>query len=499
MASIESLSHLVNSLSKAEKRYFALFCDLQGGDKVYFKLYQMLELKKNNVEEINTDFAVHYPHAVCETARKHLYKMILKSLRSFEPNHSIENKLLNLICNIKILFNKGLIELCFKEIEKGKKLALTNEKFSYFLLVARLELQYLTKLRFTDHTEHELISKQEKINDVLHRELWINRHTSLFEILSFRYTKHGATRTVQENNRLNDLLLEEFQIISNRQFNSIESRKLHLHFQSTYFMMIGNYTQSLKLFYQLNDLFHKHPGLLIDAPLYYIYVVNGILTDLRYMKKHDEMNYFLDSLKGLMLKSENLNEFIDQLVFQHQLARLIDLGRFETGIDLINEHKPLINNSAKTAPPNANATLNLLIAVNYFGLQNYRKALQYINQVFHFPHKYISDHIYILGRVIKLVLHYELGDEEFLQYEMRSAERKLKADKKLYKVEKLTLAFIRKSLRARYSRKVLVQYNEELSALINDPYKQQLLRWFDFNFLDRGKTQEANTCGSNQQ
>ncbi len=494
MASLESLSRLVNSLSKAEKRYFALFSDLQGGDKVYFKLYQLLDLKKNSIEEINTEFAVYYPQAVCETARKHLYKLILKSLRSFESNRSVENKLLNIIYNIKILFNKGLIELCFKEIEKGKNQALLNEKFSYFLIIARLELQYLTKLQFTSHTENELISKQEQINDVLHRELWINRHSSLFEILSFRYTQHGATRTERENILLNDLLLEEFQIISNKQFNSLESRKLHLHFQSTYFMMIGNYTESLKLFYQLNNLFHEYPNLLSDAPLYYIYMVNGILTDLRYMQKYDEMNYFLDSLKAIKLKSENVNEFIDQLLFQHQLARLIDLGQFGNGMDLINAHKQVINNSAKTAPPNSNATLNLLIAVNYFGLQNYRAALQHINHVFNIPHKYVSDHLYILARVIKLILHFELGDEEFLQYEMRSAERKLKAEKKLYKAEKLTLSFIRKSLRTGHSKKVLLQYNKELSALKDDPYEQQLLRWFDLISWTEAKLKKQKFC-----
>jgi hypothetical protein len=479
MASFESLSRLINSLSKAEKRYFSLFCDLQSGDKVYFKLYQLLELRKNSIEEINAEFAVQYPQAVCETARKHLYRMVLKSLRSFESNRSIENKLLNMIYNIKILFNKGLIDLCIKEIDKGKNLALINEKFSYFLIIARMELQYLTKLQFSGHSENELIAKQEKINEVLHQELWINRHSSLFEILSFRYVRHGAPRTNKENNLLNDLLLEEFRITSNKNFNSLESRKLHLHFQSTYFMMIGNHIESLKLFYQLNDLFHENPTLLPDSPLYYIYVVNGILTDLRYMQKYDEMNYFLDSLKAIKLKSENLNEFIDQLIFQHKIARLIDLGEFKTGALLIDQHKYLINNSAKSAPPNFNASLNLLIAINFFGLQDYRPALQYVNSVSNLPHKYISDHIYILARIIKLILHFELGDEEFLQYEMRSAERKLKADKKLYKVEKLTLTFIRKSLLTRHAKKVLLQYYEEISGLKNDPYEQQLLKWFD--------------------
>ncbi|MDQ3291862.1 MAG: hypothetical protein M3Q05_11300, partial [Bacteroidota bacterium] len=299
MSSFTALQALVHSLSKAEKRYFKLFCDLQTGNKIYFTLYQLLDKKDFSPEEIMRIMSEKYPEAVIETARKHLYRMLMKSLRSFESDKAIENRLMQRIQDIKILFNKGLLEMCFGELERAMELALKYEKFSYYLILARLELQYLTLLEFPDTDENALITKQEKINQVLNQEQWINRHFTLDEILLHRYLHNGPVRCQQEINKLNDLLLEEFQVVSNKHHNSVLSKKLHLHFQSTYFLMTGNPQESLHLFYQSLTLFKEHPHLQLDSPLYYIFLITGILTNLHSMRQHREMPYFIDCLRNM--------------------------------------------------------------------------------------------------------------------------------------------------------------------------------------------------------
>jgi len=443
MTSFAALHALIQSLSKAEKRYFKLFCDLQTGNKIYVALYQLLE-KEKNLHAIMTVMSQQYPAAIIETARKHLYRTLMKSLRSFESDKAIENRLMQRIQDVKILFNKGLLELCFGELERAMELALKYEKFAYYLILGRLELQYLTLLEFPDTDENALVTKQEKLHQVLHQEQWINRHSTLDEVLLHRYLHCGLTRNQQEINKLVDLLLEEFQIISNKHHHSVLSQKLHLHFQSTYFLMTGNHQESLRLYYQLLSLFQEHPHLLLDSPLYYIYLINGILTDLRSMRQYNDMPFFITCLQKIEPASESLGYFIQHLVYLHRLALLLDLGEYQQGEALMQVYTKEISSKAKVIPPNSDAIIHLLMALVYFGLQQFNTALQQVNYVLHKPREYVSQPVYTLCRMLRLIIQVELKNDDYLHYELRSMERKLKADEKLFKTEKLTIHFLKK-------------------------------------------------------
>ena len=479
MATTESLIQIVASLTKAEKRYFSLFANLQVGDKVYWRLYEIIEKHKNKLTDIPEALAKHFPDAILETARKHLYKMLMKSMRNFESNKSIESKLFEKINNVKILFNKGLIDLCFEELERAKNHALKQDNSTCFLILAKLELEYYTLLQFPGVEEEGLVAKQEKINNILHQELYLNNHSSLYQILSFRYSQNGITRSKKENDQLNDLLLEEFRIISNKHYNSIESEKLHLYFQSTYLMMVGNYTESLNLFYQLNLLLNQNVALLSGYPMQYIYLIHGILTNLRQMQKYDDMLIFIDNVKQLKVTSESLRIFIDHVINQHLLARYIDLGKFDEANTLIEKYNCNMNAGINSVPPDFKATMNLLIAINYFSLNQFRIALQYIKDTLNTPSRFISYHIYVLSRLLKVIIHIELKDIDYLKHEIRSMERKLKAKQKLFAIEKITLSFIKKNLNYNFSIADYRQYAQDLTELSLNPFEAHILKWLD--------------------
>jgi hypothetical protein len=85
------------------------------------------------------------------------------------------------------------------------------------------------------------------------------------------------------------LLLEEHQVSTTKRYASFESSKLHLLFQSTTFLMTGHYEESLKLFSDLSRLFDQHKPLWADQPLYYTYLVSGIVTGLKTTHQYETM------------------------------------------------------------------------------------------------------------------------------------------------------------------------------------------------------------------
>ena len=479
MANILYLFGLVKSLSKSEKRYFKMSARLQEGDKVFMNLFDIIDNEKKGIDNIKLKLKKSFPKAAFEPACTHLYKAIMRSLKSFTAEKSIENKLLNIISDVRILFDKGILKLCFAELERGKKLAIKHERYFLFLQLARTELHYITTLEFSHINEADLIKRQEKITDILYSELFINKHSSLFEILYHRFHDQGVMRSDQEIEKLNDLVLEEFQVNANERYHSFQSDKLHLHFQSLYFLMTGNPEQSLKEFYQLNKLFEENTSRWEDEPVYYIYLLHGITTSLRWMKKYEDMHFFINRLKMIKTAVSSLEVLLHHLIYQHELAIALDLRKFNEGLLLIHEYEKQIVNAP---PPNVFATTQLQISLIYFALHDFRKALLYINNALQIGEAVISHQVYGLCRLISLIIHIELKNDDHLIYSIRSTERKFKTEKKLYQVEKLTIDFARKWIhtKAINKKEILSNYYKELLKLTENRYENQFLKSFNF-------------------
>ena len=109
------LFDLIKSLSKSEKRFFKLQSSLQSGDKNYVRLFDCIDrMEEYDEEQIKKlfkgeKFIKHLP-----SEKNHLYKLILKSLRSYYSDTSVSSMLKQEIKNIEILYNKALFDECNK-------------------------------------------------------------------------------------------------------------------------------------------------------------------------------------------------------------------------------------------------------------------------------------------------------------------------------------------------------------------------------------------------
>ena len=88
------LFSLVQSLTKSEKRFFKLNSSLQAGDKNYLKLFDYIEKQSSyNEEELKKYFEKERFIQHLPSEKNHLYKLILKSLRSYYSDQSVKSQL----------------------------------------------------------------------------------------------------------------------------------------------------------------------------------------------------------------------------------------------------------------------------------------------------------------------------------------------------------------------------------------------------------------------
>ncbi|WP_221393714.1 hypothetical protein [Dyadobacter sp. NIV53] len=462
---------LVQSLTKSEKRYFRLSISLQQGDKAYLRLFDCLEQYVQFNEKIKTEVADLFPGATLEPARKHLYHVLMKSLRQYEADKSIEVRLMNLIQDSQILYNRGLICASFEELEKAKRLAMKHEKFIFYILAARQELQFILRQHFIKWDESKLIEKQEKIRELLEHECTVQQHASLYEVLLLRYWKMGVVRSLRETVRLNDLLLEEHQVLNTQRLNSFESQQLHLHFQSAYFLMTGDAQGSLSVLYELDNLFQNNTELWLDKPVYYNHVLNNILETLRRTEQYDKMEYFLGRLESLSTPSEGHRLSIKYQVLEHRLHSAVNQGFHHQALIIFNQENQGLERDLPNLPLQIEVQLRLTIARIHYYLCDYSQALLCINHILNQPTSSLSSLLYISCRLMKLMIHVALDDRDYLFYEIRSIERKLKGGKAWYRVEQLFLTLLKKWLKYKPLKSVAAQSLQ----LLDDSYERQLM------------------------
>src|SRR5690606_8884296 len=340
MYSIEHLFSLVKSMTKSEKRHFRLTSDLQQGEKSYMALYDILEAANAFDDDLEATLKKRFRGSSIEPARKHLYQVLIKSLRQFNSHQDVELKLMTWLQDSRILYYKGLLSLSLEQLIKVKRVALAHEKYMYFILAARQELQYLVRSQFGGVSEDELIEKQEALKTFLEQENSSIRHAMLYEVLLFRYWKDGIVRSQEDVTRLNDLLLEEYQVLNTHKIQSFDSQQLHLHFQSIYFTMIGDPEGGLTVFRDLDHLFQRHPHLWENSPLYYVHLLGGILQDLRSIERYDEMPYYLERLRSSNQNSTGLALIIKYMIFEFELQSFIDQKNTEEAVGLIGVFRP---------------------------------------------------------------------------------------------------------------------------------------------------------------
>src|SRR5215207_9441723 len=103
MAKKGNLFLLIKSLSKSEKRYFKLFVANGKSDANYLQLFEAMDRQEQFDEEaIRKKFKGKAFASQLHVAKIYLSELILKSLRNYHANDSVNGQILDLIRDTEI-------------------------------------------------------------------------------------------------------------------------------------------------------------------------------------------------------------------------------------------------------------------------------------------------------------------------------------------------------------------------------------------------------------
>jgi hypothetical protein len=192
-----------------------------------------------------------------------------------------------------------------------------------------------------------------------------------------------------------------------------------------------------------------------------------------------------DLVEGMKLGGPRVRAKVFATITLHQLLIHVaeppdDRDGFVRWVDEVEQgvriHGPFLTD---TTVANMNYNLTLV----FFALGELRRALHYNNLVLSGPESRRGLQSYYHARLLQLLIHFELGDFDLLEYLIKSTYRYFRSRNVVYKIENIVLGFFRKLPGVRDRDQLIeafIELRAELLPLKDDPREGTGFRLFSY-------------------
>lgn len=454
------------------------------GEKDYIVLFDLICRGITDKDNLRNEFNQLRPGASFDTTIKYLYKIITDVLLNLKMNKDSYFALYERFLKCRILYEKSLYEECLQQLQKIQSTALKSENFYILLSASRLELDVLISIDFGDMTEKLLLRKQTKLMETIRTIRNMLEHSSLYELLRYRISRKSNVITGSQRKYFDDLVFSEMNIINKMDSDIFTISKQHLLFQANYFIGIGDSNQALKSFIELNSLFEENKHLWVNPPIYYLDVLEGVLSSLRSLRKYNEMPYFIEQLNKLIDEYSYTNFRMEVLcvLFLYKLHPLLDHGKYEEALALKWNYEDVLINKISQLNTNRQGEIILYASlINYLN-KDMKSARRILNMVVFSSKELVHLALFRVIRMVNLIYLYETGNMELIRSESRSLAREIKEYSHKNSLEALFIRFVNTSLPITQKKRSALwdSYSKNITLIKKNKADRKLLNVFDF-------------------
>lgn len=488
----DELFKLIRSLSKSEKRFFKLSSSLQAGEKNYLKLFDSIEKQKEyNEEEIKEQFKQETFIQHLPSEKNHLYKLILKSLRIYNADNSINSQLQDYIKNIEILYEKALYGECSKILSKGKRVAYENEKFYYLFELIKWEKTLLEEEYHSGNFSRDLNELITEEQDVIEKLRNLAEYQILYSKINYVFRIGGYVRNDDEKK-----MVEE---ISNHYLIKGKNTALSRRAAATCYYVKGlcaitnhEIEDSFAFFSKVVNIFEEHTALIQDIPKQYIKSLRNLLYYYLSVNNLDAYSDILSKMRLLQdrpgFTSTDIKLHIFTSTYNSELQVYIASGEFQKGLALIPQIMEGIEMYADKITKEDEILFYYNISYCYFGDKQFKNSLHWLNKVLNDNESSLRQDIYSIARLFNLIIHFELGNFDLLDYIVKSTSRYFQKRKSMlnreYRFEIIMLKYLNRLAKSAIRQDSLSIHFVEMEAAIfevlEDDYEKIALEYFDF-------------------
>lgn len=505
MSKGDALHKLVHSLELNEKRYFKLQSSLQKKNSNLAQLFDFLSrVPEYNEEQVRKSFEGERFLDQLAVTQNHLYEQILKAMRSYHLKRSVDFKLQGMMQDVQFLFEKGLTEQSEFLLRRVRKAAQKHESFMILLMVVEWETRLVAEGFFIGKDEADL----DLLSDQYYELLGFLQNEREYMDLQFKvfnnYYKIGVER-LNEEYKTNDQIINQFALKQFDRALTYRSRISFLNIHAQYNKINGNWEEAYVYRKQLLDLVSERFGASFEpeAVKRYFVALNNLVPICIKLGRYDEVEQLLNEADNIEERSFATHYSIElgqRIRLQGMIGRLAlytRLGKVEAGeavVERINGELDMLAHY-----PRRYVTTHLYFNAAYFlfTIGRHSDAIRFTNRILNDSDVRNIEDLHASTRLLAMMLQYELGRSELMDYLARSAKRYLVKLEGLYDFETIMLNHMKKLSSSRPPKSMRLFFTQLRDELLKAGYEPgernalstlDILSWVDSKIQDRPLT-----------
>ncbi len=500
MATVKSdpLFELIKSLTKSEKRHFRLFVNRTGNteDLKFIKLFDAMDSMKKYDDVTILKKVQSIKKAQFSNQKANLYKHILASLRQYHAGQNLDMQLRENLDYAKVLYNKGFYKQALKILERSKAVAKGNRYYTLRLEILEfeklIESQYIT--RSIETRAEELTKEIDETGQVIASA---HQLSNLALKLYGLYLKKGYVRNKDDFDKVKAYFEERLPKVDFDKLSFYE----RLYYHQTYVWynyIIQDFPNCYRHAKYWCDLFRKDAVMRNKHPEQYIKGLHNCLSALFHLQHYSKFCLVLEEVENLsrnktLISDLNTEVLVFKFLYTAKINKLFMEGRFDLGVELVPELLEKLEQYKGKIDPERVLMFYYKIASLYFGNGNYRKAIYFLNQIVYFKDVTLREDIHCFARILNLIAHYEDGQDDQLEYQIKSTYHFLGRMNDQQGVQKEIFKFIREVDRMTPDsvKDEFKALHERLTVLRLDIYEKRpflyldILTWLESKFENK--------------
>jgi tetratricopeptide (TPR) repeat protein len=437
----EQLADLIAGCDKTEKRTISALINRYESD-VDSNLTRLFDLlvKYPDLDNKRISDSLQISASSLANLRKLLLARILEALKGNDTylDVQIKEKQQNAI----VLFRRRSYSLALEELEYALFIARKYDRYYAHLEILLFKCDIVIE-RNVRNQEEELLNLHTEINRLMdlisiEKEYRQIRQKS-FLLLRSRYSLRTdelsqRVELIFNDNRLKSLPDESNLLISHHFYLT----------QSNRFLIQGKYNEAVRSYGELISLWERNSD----------YIDQESMTYLKLLSNHANAIFSAGDMDGLMVSIEKIkNHKINSSEeaaekFQNYYYLLLLLALNGTGLDQINDLATEIESGLKKHRTKINKARELAfyhnIGMAYFLLLDWKESLRWIEKIVSQDKTEHRQDLQHTARMLRIVLWYELGKHDLLEYEIVNVERFLRKRKAWFAYESSVTKFFGK-------------------------------------------------------
>ena len=479
-----TLFKLIKNLSKAEKRHFKLSSQSSKTENAkYVKLYDILDQMESYDQSIVLSKMKEGSKSQLNNLKKHLQQQILNSLVSLKANTDTSAHIRIMIEQSNLLLDKSMVDDAISLLNKAKKLALNYYYYSLALDVVEklktIELVYIGKNTMDNNTSLDeqasfLISK---INTVI----TLSNISTQLSSLNFRL---GYARSAKDMKIISAYFKSKLDIINNSCFDFLENLHYY-HCLAWYSLIRYDFVHTHRWLRKSMQLFDSNPTM---KTIYHEHYIRGIAKSLEIMFMTRQLNPLKKTIAKLhseqneiLPRTARVNSHVELTLILAILNMHMLEGSFVEGTQLESRVEQFLQQSENRIDEHYLMMVNYKMACIFFGANDYRGCKRCLARVIAVKNDRYRRDLHVFSRILNLIASYEIGDDETLEYQIKSVYSYVVKINDMRAVQHAIITFLKRLpyIGAGEFNSELKKLHQELEPLEVHPYERRPFFYLD--------------------